>query len=202
MKLYTSYTSPYARIILLTALAEGRDSLQLDYADPWITPPELTAVNPLSQVPALITDEGTVIDGSLPILDFLFDHPIKTAVQHAVTGYAYALLDQTVKAYSLARFQPEHTPEHPHIERARQAVIRGLQHCPQLDDSINHPAHFALGMALSYTELRHPQLFRHLSDANRQAFERFQNRPDVRTVAIAQLEKRPATVAELRRLPL
>ena len=61
MKLYTSTTSPTARAIILTALAQGKDALQLAYADPWTTPPALTAVNPFSQVPVLITADGTAI---------------------------------------------------------------------------------------------------------------------------------------------
>jgi len=59
MKLYTSTTSPTARAIILTALAQGKDALQLAYADPWTTPPALTVVNPLSQVPVLITVDGS-----------------------------------------------------------------------------------------------------------------------------------------------
>ena len=48
MKLYTSTTSPTARAIILTALSQNKDDLQLAYADPWTTPPALTAVNPFS----------------------------------------------------------------------------------------------------------------------------------------------------------
>ena len=47
MKLLTSNTSPYSRIVMLAALAHGLDDLQLAYADPWTTPAELTAINPL-----------------------------------------------------------------------------------------------------------------------------------------------------------
>ena len=132
MKLYTSTTSPTARAIILTALAQGKDALQLAYADPWTTPPALTAVNPFSQVPVLITADGTAIYNTLTIADYLFDHPFRGARQSAIAGYATALLEQIIKAYSLARFQPEHGAEHPHIERARAAVVRGLAQAPQL----------------------------------------------------------------------
>ena len=92
MKLYTSTTSPTARAIILTALAQGKDALQLAYADPWTTPPALTAVNPFSQVPVLITADGTAIYNTLTIADYLFDHPFRGAAQTAVAGYATALL--------------------------------------------------------------------------------------------------------------
>ena len=178
MKLYTSTTSPYARMVMLAALARGMDELQLAYVDPWTTPAELTAI----------------------ILDYLFDHPFRGAQQAALAGYGYELLDQVVKAYSLARFQPENTPAHPHIARARDAVARGLAHCPPLDPASNEVATHVLGMALSYAELRHGDLYRaHLGAANQHAFATYCERPDVRAVAIARLEQHPASIGELRR---
>ena len=200
MKLFTSNTSPYSRIVMLAALAHGLDDLQLAYADPWTTPAELTAINPLSQVPALVTDEGAVIVNSPLILDFLFERPFRGARQAAVAGYAFELLDQVVKAYSLERFKPAQGEPHPHIERARQAVARGLAHAPLLDAASDEAAQHVLGMAFSYAELRHPALFKQfLSAENQRAFARYNERADVRAVAIEQLEKHPASVGELRR---
>ena len=198
MKLYSSHTSPYARIIMLAALAAGKDEIELAWADPWLTPPELTAINPLSQVPALLTDDGVIIANSPFIIDYLFDHPLRGARATALAGYGFALLDQVVKAYSLNRFKPGTGPEHPHIERARQAVVRGAKAAPQLDAQSTAIGHLALGLAFSYLQLRLPDLYPSLSDANRAAFERFQPRPDVRAVAIANLEKHPATIGALR----
>ena len=169
MKLYTSTTSPTARAIILTALAQSKDALQLAYVDPWTTPPELTAVNPFSQVPVLITADGTATYNTLTIAD-----------------------------YSLARFQPEHGAEHPHIERARAAVVRGLAQAPQLDPASNHIAQHLLAMAFSYAELRHPALYPQLDADNRRAFAAYQTRPDVRAVRPEALEKRPASIAALR----
>ena len=200
MKLFTSNTSPYSRIVMLAALAHGLDDLQLAYADPWTTPAELTAINPLSQVPALVTDEGVVIVNSPLILDFLFERPFRGARQAALAGYAFELLDQVVKAYSLERFKPAQGEQHPHIERSRQAVARGLAHAPQLDAASDEVGQHVLGMAFSYAELRHPALFKQfLSAENQRAFARYNERADVRAVAIEQLEKHPATVGELRR---
>ena len=206
MKLYTSTTSPTARAIILTALAQSKDALQLAYADPWTTPPELTAVNPFSQVPVLITADGTAIYNTLTIAiyntltiaDYLFDHPFRGARQSAIAGYATALLEQIIKAYSLARFQPEHGAEHPHIERARAAVVRGLVQAPQLDPASNHIEQHLLAMAFSYAELRHPALYPQLDADNRRAFAAYQQRPDVRAVRPEALEKRPASIAALR----
>lgn len=198
MKLYTSTTSPYSRIVMLGALARGMDDLQLVFADPWATPDALVAVNPLSQVPALVTDGGAVITNSAFIIDFLFGCPWREAAQAATAGYAYELLDQVVKAYSLERFRLADAPAHPHIERARAAVARGLAHAPQLQAGSDAIEQHALGMALSYAHLRHPALWPHLPEANRLAFAQYEQRPDVRAVAIAQLEKHPASIGALR----
>ncbi len=181
MKLYTSTTSPTARAIILTALSQNKDELQLAYADPWTTPPELTAENPFSQVPVLITDDGIHIYNTLCVIDYLFNHPLRDAAQTAIAGYATALLEQIIKAYSLARFQPEGTAEHPHIERARAAVVRGLERAPRLD----------------------PALYPQLDAENRQAFAVYQTRADVRAVSPEALEKKPASIAAVRQtLPL
>ncbi len=203
MKLYTSITSPTSRAIILTALAQGKDTLQLAYADPWTTPPELTAENPFSQVPVLITDDGVHIYNTLCVIDYLFNHPLRDAAQTAIAGYATALLEQIIKAYSLARFQPEGTAEHPHIERARAAVVRGLERAPRLDPTSNAIEQHLLAMAFSYAELRHPALYPQLDAENRQAFAAYQTRADVRAVSPEALEKKPASIAVVRQtLPL
>ena len=198
MKLYTSHTSPTARAIILTALAQGKDALQLAYADPWTTPPELTAINPFSQVPVLITADGTAIYNTLTIADYLFDQPWRGARQSATAGYATALLEQIIKAYSLARFQPENSTAHPHIERARAAVVRGLEHAPRLDPASNTIEQHLLAMAFSYAELRHPTLYPHLDADNRRAFSVYSERAEVRAVSPEALEKHPASIAALR----
>ena len=115
-----------------------------------------------------------------------------------MAGYATALLEQIIKAYSLARFQPEGTAEHPHIARARAAVVRGLERAPQLDPASNHIAQHLLAMAYHYAELRHPALYPHLDADNRRAFAEYQMRPDVRAVRPEALEQHPASIAAVR----
>ena len=67
MKLYISPTSPYSRICLARALQLGLDDLPMQLVDPWQNPPELEAVNPLSQIPVLLLNDGSVIAGTLSI---------------------------------------------------------------------------------------------------------------------------------------
>ena len=72
MKLYLNKTSPYARLVLATAHEAGVASrVETIWLEPWDDNPQLLAVNPLSKVPALITDNGTTLIESALICDHL-----------------------------------------------------------------------------------------------------------------------------------
>ena len=131
MKLYTSPTSPYGRLVLLATLPRHELDFAIAYTNPWENPAEIQALNPFSQVPVLQTDSGTVISNSPFILDFLLGHPLRTAEQTATAAFAFSLLDQLVKLFGLQKFKAENTPDHPLTERARAACIRGLAAAPQ-----------------------------------------------------------------------
>ncbi len=188
MKLYTSPTSPYGRIVLLAALPHPQIDFNIVFLNPWDNPAELEALNPFSQVPTLQTDNGTIICNSPFILDYLLGHPLRNAEQSAGAGYAFALLDQLVKAFGLQKFKLENTPDHPLAERARAAAIRGLAHAPQLDAGSNDTAHFALGMAFAFMASRLSDLQPHLSPANQSALATFLARADVRAVSPENLD--------------
>lgn len=113
MKLYTSPTSPYGRLVLLAALPRHDLDFAIAYTNPWENPAELQALNPFSQVPVLQTDSGTVIGNSPFILDFLLGHPLRTAEQTATAAFAFSLLDQLVKLFGLQKFKAENTPRPP-----------------------------------------------------------------------------------------
>jgi glutathione S-transferase len=72
MKLYLNKTSPYARLVWVTAMEAGlADRVALQWVEPWNDPPELLAVNPLAKVPALVTDDGLALIESGGICDYL-----------------------------------------------------------------------------------------------------------------------------------
>ena len=199
MKLYTSPTSPYGRLILLAAMPRHDLDFEIAYTNPWENPAELQALNPFSQVPVLQIDSNTVIGNSPFILDFLLGHPLRTAEQKTATAaFAFSLLDQLVKLFGLQKFKVENTPDHPLTERARAACSRGLAAAPQLDAESGDVAHLALGMALVFMQYRLPDLQPHLSPANQKALAQFTARADVRAVSPENLETRPATLAQLR----
>lgn len=72
MKLYYSPTSPFVRKINVFAIETGLDK-QIEWVktNPWQVEDILTAENPLSQVPTLITDDGMVLFDSSVICEYL-----------------------------------------------------------------------------------------------------------------------------------
>ena len=72
MKLYYSTTSPFVRKVNVLAIEVGLDK-QIEWVttNPWQAEDELTAENPLSKIPTLITDSEKVIYESRVICEYL-----------------------------------------------------------------------------------------------------------------------------------
>lgn len=72
MKLYYSPTSPYVRKVNVFATEAGLDS-QLEWVatNPWQAEAVLTAENPLSKIPTLVTDDEQVLYDSPVICEYL-----------------------------------------------------------------------------------------------------------------------------------
>ncbi len=72
MKLFYSPTSPYVRKVMAIAIARGVDDLiEKIPCNPHASTPDLLAVNPLSKVPCLVTDDGLALFDSPVICDYL-----------------------------------------------------------------------------------------------------------------------------------
>lgn len=72
MKLYISAASPFARKCRIVAREKGlTDRVEEIIADPYASDPALVAANPLVQVPALVTDDGTTFTDSPLICEWL-----------------------------------------------------------------------------------------------------------------------------------
>jgi len=72
MQLYMSHTSPYARKVRVFALELGLEAQVDEVPVNALDDPEaLVAVNPVSKIPALVTDEGLPIHDSRVILAYL-----------------------------------------------------------------------------------------------------------------------------------
>lgn len=72
MRLFLSPTSPFARKVKVALIEKNLfDSTQEVRVDPWASPAELLAVNPMSQVPTLVLDDGTALGNSDMIIQWL-----------------------------------------------------------------------------------------------------------------------------------
>jgi glutathione S-transferase len=72
VKLCFSPTSPYVRKVLACAIAREIDGqIELVTTDANASPPEFVAINPLSKVPALVTDDGVALFDSPVICEYL-----------------------------------------------------------------------------------------------------------------------------------
>jgi glutathione S-transferase len=72
LKLRYSPTSPYVRKVMMAAHEKGVvDRLQLETTNPWNSEPEFTRENPLSKVPALTIEDGTILFDSPVICEYL-----------------------------------------------------------------------------------------------------------------------------------
>ncbi len=74
MKLYYTPTSPFVRKVLVSAHELGiADKLELTFLRPTPTKAdsELSKVNPLNKIPALLLDDGTVLYDSSVIVEYL-----------------------------------------------------------------------------------------------------------------------------------
>jgi len=72
MQLFWSPTSPYVRKVMAAAIARGIDGrIICTPTRAHASPPDLLAANPLSKVPALITDDGLALFDSPVIVEYL-----------------------------------------------------------------------------------------------------------------------------------
>jgi glutathione S-transferase len=72
VKLFYSPTSPFVRKVMICAMVRGIEGrIEKVTANPHLSPPELLAANPLSKVPALLTDDGVAIFDSPVIGEYL-----------------------------------------------------------------------------------------------------------------------------------
>ena len=135
MRLFYSATSPYVRKVMACATVldlVGR--IERLTTNPWESPPELLAQNPLAKVPCLLTDDALALFDSPVICEYL-DHlgrgslfpPAGAARWRALKQQAVA--DGIMDAAILRRLdsaRPEEAARAAAMERQRLAVTRGL----------------------------------------------------------------------------
>jgi len=180
MKLIVSPTSPYSRKVRVVARECGIEVEEIMLI-PWDSPEQLLARNPLSKVPVLERDDGSMLYDSHVICEYL-DHVAGTALVpregearwqvlrwHAL---AQGMVDACVARFLEAR-RPQQSRSDDWIQRQEAAITRSLKVAEKdvrtgaglVGDAFSL-ADIALGVALGYIDFRyftgwrddHPQL--------------------------------------------
>ncbi|NII10345.1 glutathione S-transferase N-terminal domain-containing protein [Oleiagrimonas sp. C23AA] len=171
MQLYVSPTSPFARKVRVALIEKGLlDQVELVPVDPWASPDALLAVNPLSQVPTLVTDNGLAVANADTIIDYLERHhpqprlvPADHAQRDAVlagAAQAQGAIEFTVDIV-IERRKDEAQRGHAMIERRLITLNRLLAHWERhFHRDIKHFMLDSIGVAcaLGYLDLRLPEL--------------------------------------------
>lgn len=166
--MYHSPASPYARKVRICAITRGLDSrIELVPTNPNESPAALLAVNPLSKIPTLVTDDGVALFDSPVIceyLDSLGDAPPMFPAPGAARWRALKLqamgdgiLDACVpRRGELAK--PKEAGRDALIARWRAAVERTLD---ALEAALPHTTldigTATVACALGYLDFRFPQ---------------------------------------------
>lgn len=181
MNLYLNDTSPFSRVVLVTAVLCQYDELTLTWVDPWQSPTLLTEVNPFNQIPVLRIDGSVDLTESLCICQWLIanrsTNTAKPIVNHqqittldwqsqeavALMGVAKGLMEIAFRTAALARFSEQ---DHVLIERGHIALLNALKklELSTLDniDGIAYQANLPalyLYIALEYVQFRHSEIF-------------------------------------------
>lgn len=160
MKLYYNKPSPYARKVRVVAHEKAlMESLDLHEVDPWIDPPELLAVNPLAKVPALVTNDGTLLTESTAIGVYLdsLGHGRKLVEGErwrvmARVGLAQGLIDAAF-AIVIERRRPAAQQSTDWIARQRRAIGRTLTKVEMPGDRFDL-GDITLACGLAYMDFR------------------------------------------------
>lgn len=174
--LYTSTTSPYGRIVLLIAKLYGVD-LKVELVSPLDLPEVLTAINPFSQVPTLLLDNGDVITETALIIQAITPQVYTDNSSYNLPRIAKALtiLFQGVRVVSLTRFAHHEDRPHPFVQRSCELLGNALPNLPTLQADSQESGDKILLCALAWIGFRLPEVFDTLSDANKHAVATFAN---------------------------
>lgn len=174
MKLYYSNTSPYSRKVRLFSRESGLESqIEEIVINPFGNDKgELTRANPLGKIPTLLLDNGTALYDS-PVICYFLDSLLEQftlipATENMTILKWQALADgMTDAAYNLAierrtRPREEQSPKwianwSTEIQRALEYIELHIDEIKRFEGDITL-AHLALASAVSYLELRLPEI--------------------------------------------
>lgn len=175
MKLLSSPSSPYARKVRLTArikgLADRIDEVTADTNTPGNT--DLTSVNPLSKIPALITDDGLMVYDSAVICEYLDAQapspelfpadPAKRWPVLVQSALGDGILDAAILLVYEKRFRPEEKWVAAWMERQQAKIDGAIAHLEAAPPAFDGPPDYGtltIACALGYLDFRHSGAWR------------------------------------------
>jgi glutathione S-transferase len=168
LKLIYNPTSPFARKVLVVLAEKGLDAgVEGMVVNPWDEPEVLTRVNPISQIPTLILDDGSGLFDSGVIaayLDSLADAPPLIPVGpdawrvRRTEAAADAICETVVKLRREGQ-RPAVQRSPSNTERWRRSVVRALDALEaEGSDGGLDLGEIMLTIALEYVDFREPDL--------------------------------------------
>jgi glutathione S-transferase len=197
MRLYRSLSSPYARrvrvVIEELGLAGQIDEIEVDPYDP---PADFLAINPLSKVPALITEQGEALPDSNLIISYLFTrgHGLAALPSGARRWgalrrqyLAEGIIDAVAASISEKR-RPEGIIYQVFLDRQAAAIHRAAAQldaeAAELLQETPTTVEITIGCALADLDLRMPYLeWRRGHDALAAWYAQFATRPSMQKTA-------------------
>ncbi len=164
MKLFFNVASPYARRVIVTAHEKGLiDRIEMRETDPWSDPADLHAATPVGKVPALVTDDGSLITESALIgeyLDFVGDGRSLLGADGMATrmrgALAQGLIDAAFAVVIEGR-RPSDRKWPDWIDRQRRAIDRLMPRFETQDGRFDL-GDIALAAGLGYLDFRLPDI--------------------------------------------
>lgn len=170
MKLRYSPTSPYVRKVAVAAIEAGLDGrIERIETDVWNPETDIAEDNPLGKVPALVTDDGTVLCDSPTICDYLdslHDGPRLVPAEGAerwqvlnLHALASGIMDAAVARVVEVRARPEALRFDGWLQRQTLKIghaldaLEGRAAAGGLDGPVTLGT-ITLGCALGYLDLR------------------------------------------------
>ena len=215
MKLFLNETSPFARLVLVTAVESGCRDLDLAWVDPWSSPKALLNVNPFSIVPTLHIDSGQTLCESIFICSYLIGlaNPSTSQIKAvdvvdsrvlSLLAIGKTMMEIAFKKVVMNRFF-DADRENLIATRATEALTRTLTNLdahltPEANALQAHPtlADITLAVALDYLRFRMSDLFDAEAGPTTKAWlDPYLSRPSFEFSTPEQLQSRPDSLSSL-----
>jgi glutathione S-transferase len=196
LKLYWSPRSPFVRKVMVCAHELGvADRIEKEYTLVGLRQinPQMLLVNPVGRIPALVTDDGTVLYDSVVICEYL-DATYGNGTLFPRDGAArpsasrrHALADALLETLVLWRDETSRPPEQQSKEiraaferKVSSSLKAAEQEAERLGESAPDIGDVTLGVALGYLDFRYAALgWRDRHPRLADAYARFGSRPSM-----------------------